>query len=71
MPKQMKLSLGEIQACIKQLLEEDLAADHGQQISAEQRYALSSSIEIIEFVKNISPGLRTAVDQLQNMKKEG
>ena len=55
----MNLTLGEVRANLRQILE----ADHP--LTAEQRYALMSSIELAEFVEQISPGLSEAVKQMK------
>lgn len=57
--KKMNLTLGEIQGCLRQVLQDD------HPLSAEQRYSLMATVELVEFMKKISPGLGEAVKQMK------
>lgn len=65
MSGKINLTVGEMQGCLRQIME------GGHALSAEQRYALMGAIETMEFLKRLSPGLKTAVEKHRNASNPG
>lgn len=61
----INLTIGEIQAHLRKLLESEV------DLTPEQRYSLVAAIEAMGFIKKVAPGLQKVLHGRKNIGNEG